>query len=70
MVVDHVKNLCLGIDDTRRPGNSTEFDINSCIPPGDFLQYTGTDGTQYPMYQPKFTRVAVPSGAVLDEPKK
>jgi|TARA_B100000965_G_C19603538_1_gene764613 hypothetical protein len=64
------KNLCLGIDETNRPGNSTEFDQKSCIPPDNFLQYTGEDGTTYPMYQPEFTRPAVPSGAILSKDPK
>ena len=64
------KNLCLGIDETNRPGKSTEFDQKSCIPPDNFLQYTGEDGTTYPMYQPEFTRPAVPSGAILSKDPK
>ena len=59
------KNLCLGIDETKRPGNSTEFEKNSCIPPDNFLQYTGIDGSSYPMYDPDFNRPAIPSGAIL-----
>ena len=59
------KNLCLDIDGKRRPGNSTEFNENSCIPPADFFRYVGSDGTQYPMYQPPFTRATVPSGTIL-----
>tara|TARA_B100001996_G_scaffold377686_1_gene360688 strand:- start:5369 stop:5743 length:375 start_codon:yes stop_codon:yes gene_type:complete len=64
------KNLCLGIDESKRPGNSTQFDANSCIPPDNFQQYTGSDPKQLPMNQPEFTRVAIPSGAVLTPPKK
>ena len=64
------KNLCLGIDESKRPGNSTQFDANSCIPPDNFQQYTGSDPNQLPMNQPEFTRVAIPSGAVLTPPKK
>ena len=64
------KNLCLGIDETNRPGNSTEFDPKSCIPSDNFLQYTGEDGGVYPMYQPEFTRPAIPSGAILKKDKK
>ena len=59
------KNSCLGIDGKHRPGNSSEFDEKACIPPADFLRYVGSDGTQYPMYQPEFTRAAVPSGEIL-----
>tara|TARA_B100001094_G_scaffold253438_1_gene251839 strand:- start:7467 stop:7835 length:369 start_codon:yes stop_codon:yes gene_type:complete len=59
------KNLCLGIDETKRPGNSTEFVQKSCIPPDNFLQYTGVDGSSYPMYDPDFSRPAIPSGAIL-----
>tara|TARA_B100001250_G_scaffold300307_1_gene262001 strand:+ start:2543 stop:2962 length:420 start_codon:yes stop_codon:yes gene_type:complete len=64
------KNLCLGIDESKRPGNSTQFEANSCIPPDNFQQYTGSDPKQLPMNQPEFTRVAIPSGAVLTPPKK
>ncbi len=64
------KNLCLGIDESKRPGNSTQFDANSCIPPDNFQQYTGSDPNSLPMNQPEFTRVAIPSGAVLTPPKK
>ncbi len=64
------KNLCLGIDESKRPGNSTQFDANSCIPPDNFQQYTGSDPSNLPMNQPEFTRVAIPSGAVLTPPKK
>jgi len=64
------KNLCLGIDESKRPGNSTQFDANSCIPPDNFQEYTGSDPTNLPMNQPEFTRVAIPSGAVLTPPKK
>ena len=60
------KNLCLGIDDSKRPGNSTEFDKNSCIPPAEFFKYVGTDGT----YDPGFSRTAIPSGAELYGVKK
>ena len=60
------KNLCLGIDETKRPGNSTTFEPNSCIPPADFFRYVGTDGTTR-MHSPSFTRAAVPSGALLPE---
>jgi hypothetical protein len=56
------KNLCLGIDQTEREGNSTHFAENSCIPPADFYKYVGTDGVHYPMLEPNFTRSAVPSG--------
>ena len=59
------KNLCLGIDETKRPGNSTEFVQKSCIPPDNFLQYTGVDGSSYPMYDPDFSRPAIASGAIL-----
>ncbi len=59
------KNLCLGIDHTKRPGNSTEFNVNSCIPPADYFRYVGSDGTMKPKYNPKFTRPSVPSGAIL-----
>jgi hypothetical protein len=61
------KNLCLGIDESTRPGNSTEYDQNSCLTPADYFRYVGTDGTSFPMYQPKFTRAAIPSGAILPE---
>tara|TARA_B100001094_G_scaffold324707_1_gene377735 strand:- start:2577 stop:2951 length:375 start_codon:yes stop_codon:yes gene_type:complete len=64
------KNLCLGIDESKRPGNSTQFDANSCIPPDNFQQYTGSDPNSLPMNQPEFTRVAIPSGAVLTPVKK
>tara|TARA_B100000902_G_scaffold297310_1_gene284395 strand:- start:9610 stop:9984 length:375 start_codon:yes stop_codon:yes gene_type:complete len=64
------KNLCLGIDESKRPGNSTQFDANSCIPPDNFQEYTGSDPSNLPMNQPEFTRVAIPSGAVLTPPKK
>ena len=60
------KNLCLGIDETERPGNSSNFDKNSCIPPSDFFRYVGSDGT-HPVQNPPFKRVAVPSGALLPE---
>ncbi len=56
------KNLCLGIDESARPGNSTHFAENSCIPPAEFYKYVGTDGVHYPMLQPEFSRPAVPSG--------
>ena len=58
------KNLCLGIDQTNRPGNSTQFNENSCIPPADYFRYVGTDGTN--QFAPKFasSRPSVPSGHV------
>ena len=59
------KNLCLGIDQSKRPGNSSTFNENSCIPPQDFYRYVGTDGTMNPQYKPKFNRPAVPSGAIF-----
>lgn len=59
------KNLCLGIDETHRPGNSTSFDPSSCIPPSDFFRFVGSDGTI--PFNPQFTRPAVPSGALLPE---
>ena len=59
------KNLCLGIDATKRPGNSTEFNENSCIPPADYFRYVGTDGTKQPVSNPSFARPSVPSGAIL-----
>ena len=60
------KNLCLGIDETKRPGNSSEFSSESCVPPEDVFRYQGFDGTsEYASYQPVFKRPMVPSGAVL-----
>lgn len=61
------KNLCLGIDETERPGNSTIFDPNSCIPPADYFRYVGSDGTMKPAHNPPFKRAAVPSGSLLPE---
>tara|TARA_Y100000389_G_scaffold204789_1_gene259685 strand:+ start:12821 stop:13216 length:396 start_codon:yes stop_codon:yes gene_type:complete len=60
------KNLCLGIDESKRPGNSTIFDTNSCIPPAEFFKYVGTDGTS----EASFTRATVPSGFILPEPAR
>jgi len=39
------KNLCLGIDDTKKPGNSTDFDIKSCIPPASYSDLVGFSQT-------------------------
>ena len=58
------KNLCLGIDNTERPGNSTQFNENSCIPPADFFRYVGTDGTKNNAPEFAAARPSVPSGHV------
>tara|TARA_Y100000389_G_C17470276_1_gene529857 strand:+ start:5186 stop:5596 length:411 start_codon:yes stop_codon:yes gene_type:complete len=59
------KNVCLGIDETNRPGNSSSFDERSCIPPADYFRYVGSDGTKLPLHQPQFTRPTVPGGTIL-----
>ena len=61
------KNLCLGIDETNRPGNSTQYVEKSCIPPADVFKYMGSDGKDYASYQPEFKRAMIPSGALLDK---
>ena len=58
------KNLCLGFDNTERPGNSTQFNENSCIPPADFFRYVGTDGTKNNAPEFAAARPSVPSGHV------
>lgn len=59
------KNLCLGIDESKRPGNSSNFDANTCIPPPEFYKYVGFDGTHYPMLKTGFNRPSVPSGNIM-----
>lgn len=39
------KNLCLGIDDSKRAGNSTEFNTTSCIPPASYYDFSGLSAT-------------------------
>lgn len=58
------KNLCLGIDETARAGNSTPNDFSKCMPPKDYIRYNGA----VPRREPVVQRPTVPSGAKLVSP--
>jgi hypothetical protein len=58
---DTCKNLCLGTDQTIRPGNSTPVNFSSCIPPADYLRYNGA----IPSKGEVLKRSVVPSGGAL-----
>lgn len=57
------KNLCLGIDETHRPGNSTPIDFKKCMPPKDYLRYNGA--VAKPQGTSVMQRKIVPSGATI-----
>ena len=59
------KNLCLGIDETYRPGNSSDPNLEQCIPPHEFFNYASVDGKNYAIYDPPHKRQTVPGGAIL-----
>ena len=54
-------NLCLGTDQTIRPGNSTPANFSNCIPPADYLRYNGA----IPVKGNVLNRNVQPSGASL-----
>jgi hypothetical protein len=58
---DTCKNLCLGTDETVRPGNSTPVNFSNCIPPSDYLRYNGA----IPVKGNVLKRSVVPSGGSL-----